>query len=198
AAWRMVAPAVAHPRHYPRLVVGDPVADAVAEPAGDGLHEGRVGIDDVAGRPPAGRLENLRRIPVEQRRVWRDPVAEQLVREPVVVVEAFLVDLAAAVRDDARPRDREAKRVQAELTHERDVLAVPVVEVAGDCTRVAVPDLAGCGAESVPDAFAATVFIDGAFGLVRRGRRTPHEIARKRPSELVRHGCPLGWLMTGR
>ena len=57
---------------------------------------------------------------VEER---RDAVAEQLVDEPVVEVEALRVHRPAALRDDARPRDREAERVEPELAHERDVVA---------------------------------------------------------------------------
>ena len=50
-----------------------------------------------------------------------DAGGEQVVDETVVEVEACLVDAAASLRQDARPGDREAVRVEAELLHARDV-----------------------------------------------------------------------------
>ena len=179
AARRVVAPAVADPRDDPRLVVRDPVPDAVAEPSCDGLDVLRERVDGVADGPAARVLERLRRVPVEERHVRRDAVAEQLVDQPVVEVEARCVDAPRARRDDARPGDREAERVEAELAHQRDVVAVAVVEVARDRAGVAVPHLAGRRAEAVPDALAAAVLVGRAFDLVRRGRRAPDEVGRE-------------------
>src|SRR5262245_30717013 len=34
--------------------------------------------------------------------------------------------------------------------------------------------------EDIPDAFAASVFVDRAFDLIARGRRAPYEVGRKR------------------
>ena len=198
AARSVVAPAVADPRDDPRLVVRDPVADAVAEALGDDLDVLRERVDGVARGPAARVLEHLRRVPVEERHVRVDAVAEQLVDEPVVEVETCCVDAAAALGQDARPRDREAERVEAELAHQRDVVAVAVVEVARDRAVVAVPDLAGRGAEAVPDALAAAVFVRRAFDLVRGGCRAPDEVGRERPRELTRHGLPLEWQGTVR
>ena len=94
AARRVMAPAVPDPRDDPWLVVRDPVADPVAEARGDGLDVLGERIDRVTRRPAARVLEHLRRVPVEQRHERRDPVAEQLVDQPVVEVEALLVDPA--------------------------------------------------------------------------------------------------------
>ena len=189
-----VAPAVADPRDDPRLVVRGPVADAVAEPLGDG-----VGVLDerLGGRalgPAARVLERLRRVPVEERHERLDPVPEQLVDEPVVEVEPGRVDAAAAVRQDARPRDREAERVEAELAHQADVVAVAVVEVAGDRAGLAVPHLARRGAERSqmlsprPSSVAApSIWYDG-----RRG--APEEVGGERASlSWFGHRVPLGW-----
>ena len=189
----VVAPAVTDPRDDPRLVVRDPVPDAVAEPAGDRLDVLGERIDGVAHGPAACVLDRLRRVPVEERHVRRDAVAEQLVDEPVVEVEALLVHVSAPARDDARPRDREAERVEPELAHERDVVAIAVVEVARDRAVVAVAHLAGRRAEAIPHALAAAVLVRGALDLVRRRRRAPDEVGRERAKRLVRHGCPLGW-----
>ena len=87
------------------------------------------------------------------------PLLEQLVDEPVVEVQARLVHPAATLREDARPRDREAERVEAELAHQPDVVAVAMVEVARDLAGVAVAHLPGCRGEAVPHALAAAVLV---------------------------------------
>ena len=198
AARCVMSPAVPDPRDDPRLVVRDPVRDAVAEPTGNRFDVLGEGVHGVANRPAAGILDHLRRVPVEERHVRHDAVAEQLVDETIVEVEAGVVHGAAPVRDHPRPRDREAERVQTELAHQRDVVAIPVVEVARDRARIAVPHLARCRGEPVPDALAATVFVRRTLDLVRRGRGPPDEVRRERSSELTRHGCPLGCWMTVR
>ena len=198
AARRVVPPAVPDPGDDPRLVVRDPVGDAVAEARRDGLDVLGERIDRVAHGPAARVLEHLRGVPVEERHVRRDAVAEQLVDEPVVEVEPGRVDAAPALGQDARPGDREPERVEAELAHQRDVVAVAVVEVARDRAVVAVPDLAGRGAEPVPDAFAAAVFARRAFDLVRGGCGAPDEVGWEQLSELTGHELPLEWQGTVR
>src|SRR5438067_2197460 len=116
----------------------------------------------------------------------------QLVDELVVEVEACSVDAAPAVRQHSRPGDREAERVEAQLAHQRHVLAVAVVEVAGDGAVVAVADFSGGRAEAIPDALAATVLVRRTFDLIRRGRGAPDEVSWERLCELARHGGPLG------
>ena len=105
AAGRVLAPGVPDPRDDPRLVVRDPVLDAVAEPLGDDLGVLDERLGGRARRPAARVLERLRRVPVEERRERLDAVREQLVDEPVVEVEARLVHAAAA-----RPAGRAATR----------------------------------------------------------------------------------------
>ena len=175
AAGCVQAEPVAEPRDHPRLVLRDPVADAVAETAGDGLHVLGECTDRVAGRPAAAVLERLRKIPVVQRRVGLDPVGEQLVDEAVVEVEPGGVRPTAPVGQHPGPGDREAEGVETELSHQPDVLRIAVVRVARHRTVVAVPDVAGHGAEPVPDALAAAVLVGRALDLVRRRRRPPDE-----------------------
>ena len=66
---------------------------------------------------------------------------EQPIDQPGVEGDALLVHGAA--RHDARPRDREAVRRQAELAHQRDVLGPAAVVVGGDVAGGAVVDRAG-------------------------------------------------------
>src|SRR3954471_9724366 len=163
ASGRVLPPGVADPGDDPRLVVRRPVRDAVTEPRRDdiGVLDERLG--GRACRPAACVLERLRRVPVEERRERGDPRGEQVVDEPVVEVETGLVHPAAAFGKDAWPGDREAERVEPELAHELDVLWIPMVEVARDRAGVTAPNLAGRGAEAIPDALAAPVLVDRAF-----------------------------------
>ena len=83
----------------------------------------------LAGGPSTGVLERLRKIPVVQRDDRFDAGGEQLVDERAVEVETRGVRRALPGRYDARPRDREAVRVHAELREEGDILghAAPVI-----------------------------------------------------------------------
>ena len=196
ASRRVLARPVPEPRGDPRLVVRDPVGDAVAEPLRDCF-----GVPDERFRgrargPAALVLERLRQIPVVQGRERRHPLLEQLVDEPVVEVEPRLVHLAAPFREDARPRDREAEGVEPELAHQPDVVGEAVVEVARDRAALAVPHLPRRRTEPIPDALAAAVLVDGAFDLVRRGRGAPGEIGWKRG--LLGHAACLLTKWSGR
>ena len=75
---------------------------------------------------------------------------------------------ARARRLDPRPRDREPVRVHAQAAHQRDVLGVPVVVVAGDVAGVAVDDPAGSRVNVSQMARAPAVLGRGALDLVRR------------------------------
>ena len=83
-------------------------------------------------------------IPVVEGDDRLDAGGEKIVDQAGVVVEAGLVDGADAVGQDARPGDREAVGVDAEILEERDVLEVllAVVGVDGDVAGLV---LAVCG-----------------------------------------------------
>ena len=190
-------PRVPDPRDDPRLVVRDPRVHAIAETRCNGVDVVDEQLCRRAIRPAALVLERLRRVPVEERRDGLDPVREQLVDEAVVEIEAGLVHAPAAAGNDARPRDGEAERVEAELAHERDVLGIAVVEVAGDVARVAVPHLAGRRGEPVPDTLAAPVLGGRAFDLVRRGRSAPEEAGRQDAGSIDCSSEPLDQVVEG-
>jgi hypothetical protein len=61
-----------------------------------------------------------------------------------------------------------------------DIVAPAVVVIAGDVARIAVLHAPGRMREDIPDAFAASVFVDRAFDLIARSRRAPHEVGGKR------------------
>ncbi len=125
--------------------------------------------------------------------VGGDPGLVQVVDEAVVEVEAARVGRAAAAGLDARPGDREAVGRHPERGHQRDVVAVAVVVVAGDLAGVALEDLAGGGAERVPDARPASPVADGPLDLVGGGRACPRRTLAgipgpAPPGQIRRHG----------
>ena len=173
------AVAVAEPGDHPGLVLGQPEADPIPEPAPHHLGVLAECIDGTPLGPPTRVLERNREIPVVERHERLDLVREQLVDHAVVEVETRLVHPSPAVGEDARPGDGETECRRPELADQGDVLAVAVIEVAGHRAVLAVPDLAGRGAEAIPDALAAPVEIPRTFDLVGRGSRSPDEARRE-------------------
>ena len=172
---RVLADPVAEPRDDPGLVLRHPEPDPVAEPGGDDLDVLAERLDRAALDPASLVLEAGGEVPVVERHDRRDVIAEQLVDDAVVEVEARRVHAAAALGQHARPGDREAERGRPEVTDEADVLDVAMVEVARDRAVVAVAHLARRAAEAVPDALAAPVELARPLDLVRRGADTPEE-----------------------
>src|SRR5262250_2240344 len=82
---------------------------------GERRHSGAIG-------PAAALLERLRQIPMVERRKWLDAGFEQPIDQPIVEVQAGAIDAAIAFRQHTRPADREAVGLQAQLTHQRDIL----------------------------------------------------------------------------
>ncbi len=127
-----------------------------------------------------------------QREVRRDTGVEKPVDEPVVEVDARLVERAPAVRLHPRPGHREAVGAETELPHRREVLGPAVVVVGGHVTGVAVQRTAGGVAERVPDRLPAAVLGGGPFDLVGSGGCPPEErrgqVRELGKGLLLRHG----------
>ncbi len=88
------------------LVGGHEMADAVGQFT---RHESRVireRLRGVARLPAAG--QRLGQVPVEQRDIGLDMILEQIVDHAIVMVDALLVGLPPALREDARPGGRQA------------------------------------------------------------------------------------------
>ena len=160
----------------PRLVQRRPRTDPVAESIDDEVGVLGESKRRVALRPSTGVLELLRQIPVVEREPGRDASAQQLVDEPTVEVEPALVRRPAATGLHAWPRHREAVVGDAQIGHQCDVLAPPVVVVDGDVAGVAADDPARRVAVGVPDRVGPAVGVVGAFDLVRGGGRSPGEV----------------------
>lgn len=181
---------VTDPGRAQRLVQRRPVLHPVAEAL---HHVGGVRREVLRGLPygPAAPvLEPLRQVPVVEGGERGDAGLQQTVHEPVVEVQPRLVDRPVAARHDARPGDREAVRVRAELLDQADVLGNPVVVVTGHIARVAVVDRAGGVRERVPDRGGAAVLGHGSLDLVRGGGDAPGEV--RREGVQVGHELPFG------
>lgn len=126
-------------------------------------------------KPPVPLVQRLGQIPMEQRDHGLDAVRQTFVHEVDVVLQTGLVDgvVAAAQRDDAAPGNAEAVGFGAQRLHERHVVFVAVVGVAGDVAVGAVGNFARDAAEGVPDAVGAAIFVGCAFDLVAGGMLVP-------------------------
>ena len=178
-ARRLHAPRVAEERRAHRLVDRDPVLGEVAERVG---HERRVlaeAVRRLAGGPAALVLERLRQVPVVERHVRLDAAGAAALEQRAVERDALGVELAAAGRLQARPRERQPVGRDAELGHEVEVVRPAVVVVDGDVAGLAVEDPAGLAHERVPDARAAAALGDGALDLVGGGGDAPREVRGK-------------------
>ncbi len=172
-AGRVLAEPVAEHGVHERLVHGEPHRDPVPERRRD-----QVGVLAEAPRglpvqPAAAVFEGLRQIPVVQRDDRVDAAVQQRVDQPVVERHPARVGRAGAVGLDPRPRHRQVVGVHAQPGHQRHVLAVAVVVVAGHVTGRTVGHPAGLVGERVPHRDAGAVLGGGAFHLVRGGGHAP-------------------------
>src|SRR5262245_2753593 len=171
-----------------REVVLHPVAELVGDvPAVVGERLCR-----VFGPPAAVPvLQRLREIAVIERGEGLDPLCAQRVGQALVEVDAFRVRRLVTLREDARPGDREAIGVGANVLHQRDVFLVAVIVIVGDVAGVAVLDLPGCVRERVPDRRTLAVLVPRPLDLVRGGSDAPMETLGE-PSKAARSCCALG------
>ncbi len=174
-AGRVLPAAVAEQREHRRLVERRKPFDAVAVSLRDNRGIVREPSGAVARGPAAKIVERLRQVPMIETQPGLDARREQRIDQAIIECEALFVRLALAQREHARPRHREAVGADAEIAHQRDVLRITVIVVAGNVAGLAIVHVAGA-AKRVPDAGAATVFIRRAFNLIGRGRDAPDEI----------------------
>src|SRR3982075_2640346 len=80
-------------------------------------------LGGVAGFPPAAILERLWQVPMMERWERRDAIGDEVVKEPVVEVEALRVWRAGALREYPRPRNREPIRRGGERLHRPHVVS---------------------------------------------------------------------------
>ena len=122
-ARRVDAEDVAEERDAPRLVDGRGGVQPVAEVLADERRVVGEPAGDVAVHPAALVLQRARQVPVVERREGLQAALQHAVDQPVVEVEARLVDRAGALGDQARPGEREAVAVEAAVADQVEVLA---------------------------------------------------------------------------
>ena len=193
----VLAVAIAVVGHDLRFVQRDPTGHPVTE--GLRADRGVLGepVSGITYRPAALVLELLGQVPVVQRGRGRDAVLGELVQQRSIVVQALGVGRAAAAGLHARPGDGEPVGLQTERGHQRDVLSVTVIGVAGDVAGVPAADVAGRMAEGVPHRRAPAVGARRPFDLVSGRRRSPGEACGKSQGA-VRSShqplpCPRPW-----
>mmetsp|Transcript_74245 Transcript_74245/g.209709 ORF Transcript_74245/g.209709 Transcript_74245/m.209709 type:complete len:268 (+) Transcript_74245:1482-2285(+) len=124
--------------------------------------------------PATERIVDVRgQIPVVDCNPGRDAVLQEGVDEVGIEARPVTVHVALQVREQARPRDGEAVRLQAEPRHDGDVVPEAVVVVAGDVAGV---QLEVCHVRQiVPDRRLPAPLVPAALYLVRRRPQAPHE-----------------------
>jgi hypothetical protein len=141
----------------PRLVERRPHPDPTVERAEHDRRVLREPLRDVGIEPAAQIVERGRKVPVIQRDHGLDVVGEQRIDETIVEVEAGGIHRASPARQDPAPGNTEAIRVRPEGSHQRDVVSIAPIVVAGDVARGAVADQVRGVREPVPDARTGAV-----------------------------------------
>src|SRR5688500_1615320 len=160
----------------PRLVERGPHLDAVTQSVPPCRRVARQPLGDVAIEPAAAVVERFGEVPVVEGRVRSDLRLEQLVDESRIEIDPFPVDLTSTVGEDTPPRDAEAISVETELGHDRDIVLVAPVVVAGDVAGLVEKSVVGCVGEAVPDAAAGAVGGGRSFDLISGSGCSPEEI----------------------
>ena len=186
-ARRVHAEEMAQKGHAPGLVDGRGGVEPVAEIAGDQRRVLGEPAGDVAVHPAAPVHERRGQVPVVEGGEGLQPPLEHAVDQPVVEIEARLVDRAGALGDQPRPAQGEAVAVEAAVTDQVEVFGPTVVVIDGDAAGVAVLHIAGGGREGVPDRGAASVGL-AALDLVGGGGGAEDEIGSELSAIDRKHG----------
>ncbi len=161
------------------LVEREPVHDAIAQPFDHGLGVTLERLHGIAHQPATAVFEALGQIPVEERDPGRDLAGQECIDQTRIEIEPVRIQGTVAVRDHARPRDREAIVAQAQLAHQVEVGLISVIMVARDLRRMAEFDLARDCRKSVPDRLAFAPLARSPFDLRRRRGHSPDKSRRK-------------------
>jgi hypothetical protein len=101
-----------------------------------------------------------------QGRKWLDAVRQQLIQQPVVEIEALRDWCADSLRDDTRPGNRKPIGLCAQRLHQLNVFPVPIIVIGRGVGVAVIGDGPARVGETVPNRWAATVFVDGSLDLI--------------------------------
>ena len=180
-ARRVFAVAVAQEGGALGLVEGHVLSDLPLEPPGHDAGVAAEGGHDVPVQPAALVLERAGQVPVVEGDHGLDAAGQQLIHQGLIELQALLVDLPVSVGDDPGPADGEAVGLDVVPLHQRHVLPVAVVDVAGRVAGVPVLHVLAAllVAEVVPDIRALSVLVPRALALVGGAGHAPDKILRK-------------------
>jgi hypothetical protein len=101
-----------------------------------------------------------------QGRKWLDAVRQQLIQQPVVEIEALWVWRAGSLREDTRPSNRKTIGFCAQRLHQLNVFPVKMIMVGRGVGVAVIGDGPARVGETVPNRWAAAVFVDGPLDLI--------------------------------
>src|SRR5215216_3167758 len=177
--WRVDAHAISHPCNDSRLIVSDPVLDAVTQRTGDEIGVFHKCFSRGAGGPSAFLFQQLGQVPVKESDKRLDICVKQSIYKFAVEIQTLLIDFTASRREDARPRDREAIGLETQLLHQPDIFFPEAIMIVGHIAGIVVSDLAGCVSKAIPRGLALAVLVPRAFDLIRSGCGSPEKILRE-------------------
>ena len=175
----MYTAAVAQPHAALRLIEGKIVPHPPLKVCGNRGGVPGEGFCRINIQPAALVLQGLRQIPMVERDIRLDPCRKQRIDQPVIPGKARRVDCPHALREDARPGNREPVRLQVHLLQQCNILCPAVVAVAGDVPGITVPGFSWRMAEGIPDGQSPAILLHCALDLIGCGCRAPDEIFRK-------------------
>ena len=114
-----------------------------------------------------------------QGRKWLDAVRRQFVQKPVVEIEAIWIRRTGSFREDTRPSNRKPIGLCSNNLHQLNVFLVQMIMVGRGVAITVIGDRPPRVSETVPDRWAATVFVDGPLDLIGGSSRTPQKTVRK-------------------
>ena len=177
----MFAVAVAQEGGALGLVEGHVLSDLPLEPPGHDAGVAAKGGHDVPVQPAALVLEGAGQVPVVEGNHGLDAAGQQLIHQGLIELQALLVDLTVPVGDDPGPADGKAVGLDVVPLHQRHVLLIAVVDVAGRVAGVPVLHVLAAllVAEVVPDIRTLSVLVPRALALVGGAGHPPDKILRK-------------------
>ena len=161
----------------PRLVVRNPVFDAVAEMATHDIGVFNKCVHRIPVGPTALILQHLRQVPVVQRHPGLKPPLQHAINQTRVKVQALLIGyLTATLSKNARPGNRETVGIGAQVACNVEVLRPAVVVVTGHRATRSIPDSARPGTKTVPNGLTPAVLPNGSLNLIGRRGTPPSEV----------------------